>query len=83
MQRVGDAQEPVADRDSALSSYGRRLHQGRAGAATGVPDPLQWWYVSTAMYRVVPVLSVASWSPRHFNLGHQLTMRTAVQHCSV
>jgi len=42
IHRVEDAREPAADGDRLSSSYGRRLHQGRAGAATGVPDLLQW-----------------------------------------
>jgi len=42
-------------RQRLSSSYGRRLHQGRAGAATGVADLLQWWRVSAAKY---PVLSL-------------------------
>jgi len=60
------------------SSYGRQLHQGRAGTATGIPDLLQWWLGSAAMF---PVLSLVG-SPHHFNPGHQHTMRTAVQHRS-
>ena len=42
-------QELAADR---LISYSRRLHQGRTGVVTGIPDLLQWWRVSAATYPV-------------------------------
>jgi len=52
---LADTQGGAGGRQKLSSSYGRRLHQGRAGAATGIPDLLQWWHVSAAMY---PVLSL-------------------------
>jgi len=73
---VEEVRELAADRLS--SSYGRRLHQGRAGAATGIPDLLQWWRESATMY---PILSLVG-SLHHFNPCHLHTVRMAVQHRS-